>query len=176
MIRYLLPLGIFGALVLLLFVGLGLNPREVPSPLIDKAAPAFNLPQLHDSNKHLSRQDLLGKVYLLNVWASWCVSCRDEQPLLTEFARGKQVELYGLNYKDKSEDALRWLEIFGNPYIASVVDADGRVGMDWGVYGVPETFVVDRSGVIRYKHIGPVTQNDLVNKIMPVVQRLQAAP
>jgi cytochrome c biogenesis protein CcmG/thiol:disulfide interchange protein DsbE len=175
MTRYLLPLGIFGALVALLFVGLSLNPREVPSPLIDKPAPAFTLPQLQDAGKNLSRQDLLGKVYLLNVWASWCVSCRDEQPVLTEFARGKQVELYGLNYKDQRADAQRWLQMFGNPYIASAFDADGRVGIDWGVYGVPETFVVDRSGVIRYKHIGPVTQNDLDTKIMPVVRKLQAA-
>jgi cytochrome c biogenesis protein CcmG/thiol:disulfide interchange protein DsbE len=176
MARYLIPLGIFGALVALLFVGLGLNPREVPSPLIDKPAPAFTLPQLQDTSKKLSRQDLLGKVYLLNVWASWCVSCRDEQPILTGFARSKQVELYGLNYKDQREDALRWLQMFGNPYVISVADIDGRVGIDWGVYGVPETFVVDRGGVIRYKHIGPVTQNDLENKIMPVVRKLQAMP
>ena len=176
MTRYLLPLGIFGALVALLFVGLGLNPREVPSPLINKPAPAFSLPQLQDAGKNLSRQDLLGKVYLFNVWASWCVSCRDEQPVLTQFARSKQVELYGLNYKDQRDDAQRWLRMFGNPYIASAFDADGRVGIDWGVYGVPETFVVDRSGVIRYKHIGPVTQNDLDTKIMPVVRKLQAAP
>jgi cytochrome c biogenesis protein CcmG, thiol:disulfide interchange protein DsbE len=176
MTRYLLPLGIFFALVALLFVGLRLDPREVPSPLINKPAPAFNLPQLHDTGKTLSRQDLLGKVYLLNVWASWCVSCRDEQPILTEFAGSKQVEIYGLNYKDQREDAKRWLQMFGNPYIASAFDADGRVGIDWGVYGVPETFIVDRNGVIRYKHIGPVSQNDLDNKIMPVVRKLQAAP
>jgi cytochrome c biogenesis protein CcmG, thiol:disulfide interchange protein DsbE len=176
MTRYLLPLGIFCALVALLFVGLHLDPREVPSPLINKPAPAFNLPQLHDPGKTLSRQDLLGKVYLLNVWASWCVSCRDEQPVLTEFARSKQVEIYGLNYKDQRADAERWLKVFGNPYVASAFDADGRVGIDWGVYGVPETFIVDRSGVIRYKHIGPASQNDLENKIMPIVRKLQAAP
>ena len=176
MTRYLLPLGIFAALVALLFAGLHLDPREVPSPLIDKPAPAFSLPQLQDPNKKLSRQDLLGKVYLFNVWASWCVSCRDEQPVLTAFARSKQVELYGLNYKDQRADAERWLQMFGNPYVASVSDMDGRVGIDWGVYGVPETFVVDRSGVIRYKHIGPITQSDLDSKIMPIVRQLQAAP
>ncbi len=176
MARYLLPLGIFGLLVALLFVGLSLNPREVPSPLINKPAPTFTLPQLQEPGKNLSRQDLLGKVYLFNVWASWCVSCRDEQPVLTEFARSKQVELYGLNYKDQRADAQRWLQMFGNPYVASAFDADGRVGIDWGVYGVPETFIVDRNGVIRYKHIGPVTQNDLETKIMPVVRKLQAAP
>jgi cytochrome c biogenesis protein CcmG/thiol:disulfide interchange protein DsbE len=176
MTRYLLPLGIFLALAVLLLVGLSLNPREVPSPLINKPAPTFNLPQLQEPDKTLSRQDLLGKVYLLNVWASWCVSCRDEQPVLTEFSRSKQVELYGLNYKDQRADAQRWLQVFGNPYVASAFDADGRVGIDWGVYGVPETFIVDRGGVIRYKHIGPVTQYDLDTKIMPVVRKLQAAP
>ncbi len=176
MTRYLLPLGIFGALVALLFVGLSLNPREVPSPLINKPAPTFSLPELQDPGKKLSRQDLLGKVYLLNVWASWCVSCRDEQPVLTEFSRSKQVDIYGLNYKDQRDDAKRWLKVFGDPYVASAVDADGRVGIDWGVYGVPETFVVDRSGVIRYKHIGPATMNDLTTKIMPIVRKLQAEP
>jgi len=173
MTRFLIPLGIFGALVALLYAGLYLNPREVPSPLIDKPAPAFSLPQLHDTGKTLSRQDLLGKVYLLNVWASWCVSCRDEQPVLMQLAQTKQVEMYGLNYKDQRADALRWLEIFGNPYVASVSDMDGRVGIDWGVYGVPETFVIDRGGVIRYKHIGPVTPADLDTKLMPLVRKLQ---
>ncbi|MBS1236201.1 MAG: thiol:disulfide interchange protein [Proteobacteria bacterium] len=175
MTRFLIPLGIFGALVALLYAGLYLNPREVPSPLIDKPAPAFSLPQLHDTGKTLSRQDLLGKVYLLNVWASWCVSCRDEQPVLMQLAQTKQVEMYGLNYKDQRADALRWLEIFGNPYVASVSDMDGRVGIDWGVYGVPETFVIDRGGVIRYKHIGPVTQADLDTVLLPKVRELQGS-
>lgn len=176
MTRFLIPLGIFGALVALLFVGLRLNPSEVPSPLIDKPAPAFSLPQLHAPDKTLSGQDLLGKAYLLNVWASWCASCRVEQPVLMRLAQTKQIEMYGLNYKDQHPDALRWLEMFGNPYVASVADLDGRVGIDWGVYGVPETFVIDRSGVIRYKHIGPVTQNDLDSTILPIVRKLQAAP
>jgi cytochrome c biogenesis protein CcmG/thiol:disulfide interchange protein DsbE len=176
MTRYLLPLGIFGALVVLLFVGLRLDPREVPSPLIDKPAPAFTLPQLHEPGKTLSREDLLGKVYLLNVWASWCVSCRDEQPVLMQFARTKQVDIYGFNYKDQRGDALRWLKMFGDPYLASVSDTDGRVGIDWGVYGVPETFVIDRSGVIRYKHIGPVSQADIDTILLPKVRELQGAP
>lgn len=173
-LRYLVPLGIFVALVILLFRGLHLDPREVPSPLIGKPAPTFRLPQLEDNHKTLSRQDLLGKVYLLNVWASWCVSCRDEQPVLTRFAGGHQVDIYGLNYKDQRADAQRWLQMFGNPYIASAFDADGRVGIDWGVYGVPETFVIDRNGIIRLKHIGPLTQNDLDSEIMPLVRKLQA--
>ena len=175
MTRYLLPLGIFVALVALLFVGLRLDPREVPSPLIDKPAPAFSLPQLHDPNKTLSREDLLGKVYLLNVWASWCVSCRDEQPVLMQFAQTQQVDIYGFNYKDQRAEALRWLEMFGNPYVASVSDMDGRVGIDWGVYGVPETFVIDRDGIIRYKHIGPVSQADLDTVLLPKVRELQGA-
>jgi len=175
MTRYLLPLGIFVALVALLFVGLRLDPREVPSPLIDKPAPAFSLPQLHDPNKTLSREDLLGKVYLLNVWASWCVSCRDEQPVLMQFAQTQQVDIYGFNYKDQRAEALRWLEMFGNPYVASVSDTDGRVGIDWGVYGVPETFVIDREGIIRYKHIGPVSQADLDTVLLPKVRELQGA-
>ena len=170
-----IPLVVFVILVGFLYVGLGRNPREVPSPLIDKPAPAFSLPQLHDPSKSLSREDLLGKVYLLNVWASWCVSCRDEQPVLMQFAQSKQVEIYGFNYKDQRDEALRWLDMFGNPYVASVSDTDGRVGIDWGVYGVPETFVIDREGVIRYKHIGPVSQADLDTVLLPKVRELQGA-
>jgi cytochrome c biogenesis protein CcmG/thiol:disulfide interchange protein DsbE len=173
MTRYLLPLGIFGALVALLFAGLYLNPREVPSPLIDKPAPEFSLPQLHEPEKTLSRQDLLGKVYLLNVWASWCVSCRDEQPVLMRLAQTKQVEMYGFNYKDQRDEALRWLKMFGDPFIASISDMDGRVGIDWGVYGVPETFLVDQQGIIRYKHIGPVSQADLDTILLPKLRELQ---
>jgi cytochrome c biogenesis protein CcmG/thiol:disulfide interchange protein DsbE len=175
MTRYLLPLGIFAAIVALLFAGLYLDPREVPSPLIDKPAPAFTLPQLHAPEKTLSRQDLLGKVYLLNVWASWCASCRDEQPVLMRLAQTQQVEMVGFNYKDQRDDALRWLKMFGDPYVASVSDTDGRVGIDWGVYGVPETFLVDREGVIRYKHIGPVTQADLDTVLLPKLRELQGA-
>ena len=130
---------------------------------------------MHDPNKTLSREDLIGKVYLLNVWASWCVSCRDEQPVLMQFAQTQQVDIYGFNYKDQRAEALRWLEMFGNPYVASVSDTDGRVGIDWGVYGVPETFVIDREGIIRYKHIGPVSQADLDTVLLPKVRELQGA-
>lgn len=173
MMRFLLPLGVFLVLVVFLFVGLGLNPREVPSPLIGKPAPAFRLTQLHEPNKTLSRQDLLGKVWLLNVWASWCVSCREEHPLLVEFSKSGTVPIYGLDYKDKREDALAWLQQLGNPYVMSVADLDGRVGIDYGVYGVPETFVIDKSGIIRYKQIGPVTPEALQKKILPLVKELQ---
>ena len=172
--RFLVPLGIFIVVVVFLAVGLGLNPCEVPSPLINKPAPAFQLPQLHQPDKTFSHQDMKGKVWLLNVWASWCVSCREEHPLLVELARSKVVPVYGLNYKDKPEEALVWLKKFGDPYALSIVDRDGRVGIDYGVYGVPETFVIDQQGVIRYKQIGPVTPAALKDKILPLVKALQS--
>jgi cytochrome c biogenesis protein CcmG, thiol:disulfide interchange protein DsbE len=174
MTRFLVPLAIFLVLVAFLAVGLGLNPREVPSPLINKPAPAFLLPQLHQPDKTFSQQDMKGKVWLLNVWASWCVSCREEHPLLVELARTNVVPVYGLNYKDKPEDALAWLRQFGNPYTLSITDRDGRVGIDYGVYGVPETFVIDKEGAIRYKQIGPVTPAVLKDKILPLVKELQS--
>ena len=170
--RFLLPLGIFIVLVAFLAIGLNLNPREVPSPLIGKPAPAFALPQLHKPEASFSPKDLQGKVWLLNVWASWCVSCRQEHPLLVELAKSGLVPIYGLNYKDKQEDALRWLKQFGDPYALSIVDAEGRVGIDYGVYGVPETYVIDKAGVIRFKQIGPVTQVALEKTILPLVAEL----
>lgn len=171
--RYLIPLGVFAALVGLLFAGLGLNPREVPSPLIGKPAPAFRLAQLHAPEKTFTREDMLGQVWLLNIWASWCASCRDEHPLLTELAKTKIVPIVGLNYKDKPDEAKAWLRRFGDPYALSIIDADGRIGIDFGVYGVPETFVIDKAGVIRRKHIGPVTRESLEKKILPLVRELQ---
>ncbi len=171
--RFLLPLGVFVLLAVFLGIGLTLNPREVPSPLIDKPAPAFTLQQLHAPGKSLSAVDLKGQVWLLNVWASWCVSCREEHPLLVELGRANVVPIYGLNYKDKPEAAMAWLGEMGNPYKASIVDADGRVGIDYGVYGVPETFVIDREGIVRYKQIGPVTPQALKEKILPLVRKLQ---
>jgi cytochrome c biogenesis protein CcmG, thiol:disulfide interchange protein DsbE len=171
--RFLLPLGIFIVLVAFLAIGLNLNPREVPSPLIGKPAPAFELPQLHKPEAKFAPKDMQGKVWLLNVWASWCVSCRQEHPLLVELAKSGLVPIYGLNYKDKQDDALRWLKQFGDPYALSIVDAEGRVGIDYGVYGVPETYVIDKAGVIRHKQIGPVTQDVLEKTILPLVKELQ---
>jgi len=171
--RFLLPLGIFIVLVVFLAIGLNRDPREVPSPLVGKPAPAFALPQLHKPEAQFSPKDLQGKVWLLNVWASWCVSCRQEHPLLVELAKSGLVPIYGLNYKDKQEDALRWLKQFGDPYALSIVDAEGRVGIDYGVYGVPETYVIDKAGVIRFKQIGPVTQDTLEKSILPLVKELQ---
>jgi cytochrome c biogenesis protein CcmG/thiol:disulfide interchange protein DsbE len=172
MTRYLLPLGAFLLLVLLLGVGLSLNPREVPSPLIGKPAPQFQLPQLHDPGKTFSPKELRGKVWMLNVWASWCTACREEHPVLADFAKSGLVPVFGLNYKDARDDAIAWLKRFGDPYQVSLVDTDGRVGIDYGVYGVPETYVIDKQGVIRYKRIGPVTPDILQTKIVPLIQEL----
>jgi cytochrome c biogenesis protein CcmG/thiol:disulfide interchange protein DsbE len=175
-LRLLLPLAVFAVVVVFLWVGLGLNPREVPSPLVGKPAPQFELVQLHKPDQKLSTADMKGQVWLLNVWASWCVSCRIEHPLLVELAKADVVPVIGLNYKDKNDAGIAWLKQHGDPYKLSVVDADGRVGIDWGVYGVPETFVVDKAGVIRHKQIGPITAEALTQKIMPLVRELQKAP
>ena len=172
--RYLVPLGVFVVLVGFLAVGLGLKPREIPSPLIDKPAPNFSLPVLAAPAQTLALQDLRGKVWVLNVWASWCVACREEHALIVEMAKSGAVPIYGLNYKDKRDDALGWLNQFGNPYVASLSDTEGLVGIDYGVYGVPETFVIDKAGVIRHKIIGPVTPDSIRDVIMPLVKKLNA--
>ena len=189
--RFLWPLVGFAALVVLLAVGLGLNPRDVPSPLVGKPAPAFSLPVL-GADKKFGPQDMQGKVWLLNVWASWCVSCRQEHPILVELGKKKIVPVVGLNYKEVRADgetdiakidaateerlarqkAAGWLKQHGDPYTLSVLDLDGRVGIDYGVYGVPETYIIDKAGVIRMKHTGPVTPDDLTKKILPLVAEL----
>lgn len=171
-LRFLLPLGVFLGLVVFLAAGLKLDPKEVPSPLIDKPAPAFSLTRLDNPTQTIRRDDLLGKVWMLNVWASWCVACREEHPLLVEFARKKMLPIYGLNYKDERVAGLKWLANFGNPYDASLFDQDGRVGIDWGVYGVPETFIIDRQGVVRFKHIGPLTPDVIQTRIEPLLRQL----
>jgi cytochrome c biogenesis protein CcmG/thiol:disulfide interchange protein DsbE len=172
-LRVLLPLTVFVIMVAFFAVGLALNPRLVPSPLIKKPAPAFQLPELHDSNRTVSLADFEGRVSLLNVWASWCVACRQEHPLLMGLSAGESVPIYGLNYKDERTDAIEWLAKLGNPYRAIAADRDGRVGIDWGVYGVPETFVIDQKGVIRYKHIGPLDHDALRDTVLPLVRKLQ---
>ena len=170
--RFLIPLALFAVLVVFLGVGLTLNPREVPSPLINKPAPAFQLPQLHEPDKTFAQKDMLGKVWMLNVWASWCVSCRAEHPNLVELARSGVVPIYGLNYKDQRADGIAWLEQFGNPYQLSAYDRDGRIGIDYGVYGVPESYIIDKAGVIRYKRIGEVTPEIVRDKILPLLKEL----
>ena len=172
MLRYLIPLGLFLVMVVFLAIGLRRDPREVPSPLINKAAPTFRLPQLKEPDKTFSAADMHGKVWVLNVWASWCVSCREEHPLLLKYAESGAVPIYGLNWKDKREDALDWLGQFGDPYVLSVADLDGRVAIDYGVYGAPETYLIDQNGTIRYKQIGAVTEDVWEDKILPLVQQL----
>ncbi len=173
MMRYLLPLFAFMVLAAFLLVGLSLNPRQVPSPLIDKPAPTFQLSQLHEPEKVMSSSENLGKVWMLNVWASWCVACRDEHPLLVQLAKSGIVPIYGLNYKDERSTAMQWLKRFGDPYTISIVDPDGKVGIDYGVYGVPETYVIDKQGIIRHKQIGPVTVDALEKTIIPLIKELQ---
>jgi cytochrome c biogenesis protein CcmG/thiol:disulfide interchange protein DsbE len=172
MTRFAIPLVLFILLVAFLAIGLRHDPHEVPSPLIDKPAPAFQLAQLRDPSRTFSAADMRGKVWLLNVWASWCVTCRDEHPLLLQYARSGALPIYGLNYKDKREDALSWLGELGDPYVLSVSDNDGRVGIDYGVYGAPETYLIDRDGVIRFKQIGPVTPDVWQKTILPLAQKL----
>lgn len=172
-LRWFLPLAAFAALAVLLGVGLRLNPREVPTPFIGKAAPAFLLPMLTDPQRRLAPADLKGQVWLLNVWASWCAPCRQEHPLLVELANEQAVPFYGLNYKDDPRNAQEWLRQLGDPYAASLSDADGRVGIDYGVYGVPETFVIDRQGIVRLKHIGPITRQVWLREFAPLLKQLQ---
>ena len=170
--RFLIPLVVFLAISLLLAVGLKLNPREVPSPLINRLAPDFRLPQLLAQNLEFATADLRGQAWVLNVWASWCAACRTEHQLLHDLAAAGAVGLVGLNYKDEPMAAISWLGALGNPYRWIAVDSDGDVAIDWGVYGVPETFVIDANGIIRYKHIGPLDPDVLHRKILPLVRQL----
>lgn len=172
--QFLVPLALFAVMGVFLFKGLDLNPREVPSPLINKPAPAFALPRLDEPAQTIRREDLLGKVWVLNVWASWCAPCRQEHPLVVDFARRTRVPVYGLNYKDKPDAAQAWLRSLGDPYTATLVDADGKVGIDYGVYGVPETFVIDAQGLVRFKQIGPLTPEAIRDKIEPLLKQLGA--
>lgn len=171
--KALIPLGIFIVLVVFLAIGLTRDPHEVPSPLINKAAPMFSAPRLHAPDQQFSAKDMLGKVWLLNTWASWCVACRQEHPILMEFAKTKTLPIVGLDYKDQNSEGLKWLARFGDPYDLAITDKDGRIGIDYGVYGVPETFLIDKAGVIRYKQIGPITEEALRDKILPLVRELQ---
>jgi len=170
--RLVWTLGLFVALVALLAIGLQLNPREVPSPLIGKPAPTFDLPLLMEPDKRFSQKEMLGKVWMLNVWASWCPPCLVEHPVVTRIAQSGLVPVVGLNYKDQRDDALPWLKRNGDPYQLIVFDPNGRIGIDYGVYGVPETYVIDRQGVIRYKQIGPLTADVVQKKIEPLVREL----
>ena len=172
-LRFALPLVVFAIVVWFLWKGLSLNPREVPSPLIAKPAPAFTLAQLHSPDKTFSPAELKGQVWLLNVWGSWCVACRVEHPLLIKLDQSGLAPIYGLNWKDQRADAIAWLQKFGNPYKTSASDLDGRVAIDYGVYGAPETFIIDKQGIIRHKHIGPIDDEALRDTIVPLIKKLQ---
>jgi cytochrome c biogenesis protein CcmG, thiol:disulfide interchange protein DsbE len=171
--KFLIPLILFLILVVFLAIGLSRDPRELPSPLINKPAPAFHIPQLLEPNQLFSPANMKGQVWILNVWASWCVACREEHPVLVELAKSRVAPVIGLDYKDRREDALAMLAKQGNPYMLSAFDGDGRVGIDYGVYGVPETYVIDQAGIIRFKHIGPITVDVLNQKIYPLISELK---
>ncbi len=172
----LLPLALFLALAAFLAKGLTLNPGELPSPLIDKPAPVFTSQRLPASDGEFDSQSMAGQVWVLNVWASWCAPCVQEHPVLKSLAKQRAVPLVGLNYKDVPSDALTWLDRLGDPFTHLLGDEAGDVGLDWGVYGVPETFVIDRKGKVRYKHVGPLTPEDLEQKMLPIIDQLQQEP
>jgi len=172
--RFFWPLAVFAVIAAFFAVGLTLNPREIPSPLLGKAVPEFTLPPVKGRTLGLAAADLRSEVSLVNVFASWCTACRDEHPLWMEVRAQGIVPLHGLNYKDRPDDAAKWLAELGDPYTRTGADLDGRVGIDWGVYGVPETFVVDKRGVIRHKIIGALTRKKLDAELMPLVRKLQA--
>ncbi|THF60300.1 DsbE family thiol:disulfide interchange protein [Pseudothauera rhizosphaerae] len=173
--KFLVPLALFLLLAGFLAYGLKLNPREVPSPLVDKPAPAFRVAQLQSPEASFALEDMRGKVWLLNVWASWCVSCRAEHPVLLELKQRGVVPVVGLNYKDTVPDALGYLAQHGNPFATIGVDPQGAVGFEYGVYGTPETFLIDANGVIRYKHIGPLTRDTLDKVLLPKIAELSRA-
>ena len=171
--RYLAPAGVVALLIALLAIGLTLRPEEIPSPLIGKPAPAFALPNLLSPEAQVSDRDLGGEVVLVNVWASWCVTCREEHELLKQ-ASASGLKIIGLDYKDERDEALRWLETLGNPYTLVAFDAEGKAGIDWGVYKVPESFIVDKRGIVRHKHLGAITPRDWQQRLLPLIRQLQA--
>lgn len=170
-----IPVIAFALLALFLGLGLDLEPQKLPSPLVGKPAPSFRLARVDDASQVFAPEQMRGKVWLLNVWASWCAPCRLEHPVLVDFARQGGIPVVGLNYTDKREDSRKWLAEFGDPYVATAFDGDGKVGMDYGVYGVPETYVVDKRGVIRYKHVGPLTRKIIDAKLLPLIRELDGA-
>ena len=193
--KFLIPLALFFVLVVFLAIGLKRDPKEIPSPLMGRVAPAFTLPPLDPNAPAFDPQQMRGQVWMLNVWATWCVACRQEHPLLVAFSKANQLPIVGLNYKEVQAQDLQqgaqpdtaqtlaiarqksaaWLQRFGNPYAVSVFDLDGRVGINYGVYGVPETYLIDQAGVIRYKQIGVLTPEVLTEKILPLVKALNAS-
>jgi cytochrome c biogenesis protein CcmG/thiol:disulfide interchange protein DsbE len=177
MIKRLLPLIAFSLLALLLGVGVLMNSGKdtsaIPSPLIGKPAPAFSLPVLGEPSRLITNADLRGAPYLLNVWGSWCPACRDEHPVITELAQSGRIKVVGYDYKDEPEDAQRWLEQFGNPYALVIADQDGRAAFDWGIYGAPESFLVDAQGIVRWKYIGPMSDGVVRDLLLPELEKLK---
>ncbi|WP_460454251.1 DsbE family thiol:disulfide interchange protein [Arenimonas aestuarii] len=175
--KRLLPLLAFAALALLLGVGVMMNSGKdtsaIPSPLIGKPAPAFALPVLDEPDRIVTRDDLLGEPYLLNVWGSWCPACRDEHPVITELAESGRLRVIGYDYKDEADDARRWLQQFGNPYALVIADVEGRAALDWGIYGAPESFLVDADGIIRWKFVGPLTPEVVETQLLPLLESFQ---
>ncbi|HLT25802.1 MAG TPA: DsbE family thiol:disulfide interchange protein [Zeimonas sp.] len=174
-LRFILPAAVFAVIAWFLLAGLDRNPREIPSPLIGKPAPDFSLPVTHDLARTWSPQALRGKVWLLNVWGSWCAACQIEHPVLNDLARTGEIPIVGLAWKDMPENSIAWLRRLGNPYSVVVSDVQGRVGIDYGVYGAPETFLIDGAGIIRFKHVGPVTPELLQTKLLPLARELAAS-
>ncbi|VAX07001.1 Cytochrome c-type biogenesis protein CcmG/DsbE, thiol:disulfide oxidoreductase [hydrothermal vent metagenome] len=172
--RHLIPLFVFLIMAGFLLKGLFMDPKFIPSVLVNKPVPEFNLPRLLVPEQTISNADLKGKVWMLNVWASWCVACRAEHPVLNEIARMKIVDIYGLNYKDAQWDAENWLKRLGDPYVANMVDKDGRIGIDFGVYGVPESFIIDGEGIIRHKFTGPINYDDIEKVIIPKLNEIRS--
>ena len=172
MSRFVIPLILFVVLIVFLAIGLGRDPHIVPSALIDKPAPDFALPELREPTKIISPNQMRGKVWLLNVWGSWCPACREEHPFLIEIAKSGAVPIYGLSWKDKREDALAVLGELGDPYVLNVSDFDGRVAIDYGITGAPETYLIDKQGIIRYKEVGQLTPEIMQQKILPMVRTL----
>jgi cytochrome c biogenesis protein CcmG/thiol:disulfide interchange protein DsbE len=168
--RFLVPLVAFAILIPIFVIGLTRNPNEIPSPLLEKPAPQFSLPSLQDPETMVGSGDYAGQFALVNVWATWCAGCRQEHPFLLELARDNVVPIFGLNWRDNRAEALRWLDALGDPYVASAYDEDGRVGIDWGVYGAPETFLVDANGIVIHKHIAPLTREVWERDFMPLIQ------
>jgi cytochrome c biogenesis protein CcmG, thiol:disulfide interchange protein DsbE len=173
MLRYLIPVGLFTALVAFFFVGLGRDKETLPSPLIGKPAPQFSLPRLGDPAQRVSSSDFTGRPYLLNVWATWCVGCRQEHEALLQIASRGEVPIVGLNWKDDMQLAQQWLQQLGNPYVATAFDQEGRVAIDWGVYGAPETFLVDATGNVVHKHISPMTIEIWEREFLPLLAQTQ---
>ena len=174
--RFVIPLIGFIVLIGFLGIGLTLNPRELPSPFIGKPAPTFSLPRLLSPGQSFSNHQMNGDVWLLNVWASWCVACRTEHPLLNRIARTDSVRIVGLNYKDNAGDATAWLQRFGNPYSYIPLDQSGDVGIEYGVYGVPETYLIDKTGVIRFKQVGPLSADIVEHSLLPLIKKLRGDP